>query len=87
LQASEAAAHTDTGIDEAWEQKKAAEAAILAHRSASLPGIALKLRVLARWMDVENAECANHDGMRTNPLVFDEVMLASALAGVERLAG
>jgi hypothetical protein len=62
LQANEAAAHSDIGIDEAWEQKEAAEAAIFAQASPSLAGITLKLRVIAWWMDADNATCANHDG-------------------------
>jgi hypothetical protein len=53
---------------------------------SSLAGVALKLRVLVWWMDVDNAECANRDGVRTNPLGPDEIMLQSTLADVVRLA-
>lgn len=34
-----------------------------------------------------NAECANHDGLRTNELEFDEKIIASALADAERIIG
>jgi hypothetical protein len=81
------AARTDTGTAEAWDQKGAAEAAIFAQSTPSLAGIALKLRVIAWWLDCDNAVCANRDGVRTNPLEPDEERLQGVLADVERLAG
>jgi hypothetical protein len=43
--------------------------------------------MLAWHMNVEHAECANRDGVRTNELEPDEKIIASALADDERLAG
>jgi hypothetical protein len=85
LRANEVAADTDIGTDEAWDQKEAAEAAIFAQASPSLAGIALKLRVIAWQLDVDNGYCANLDGVRTTALEPEEVMAQSALADVERL--
>jgi hypothetical protein len=53
----------------------------------SLAGIALKLRALLWSMNVQHAECANRDGVRTSELTYDEQIIASALADAERLAG
>ena len=71
----------------AWEEGRGVEAEIFALPQSSLALVALKLRVLAEVLNIERAECPNRDGVRVNPLDFDEEMLASALADVERLAG
>lgn len=71
----------------AYYEITAVEAEIFALPQSSLALVALKLRVLATWMAIEQGNCANYDGVRTSPLEFDEEMLASTLADVERLAG
>jgi len=38
-------------------------------------------------MNVENAECSNHDGVRINELAPNERSVASALADAERIFG
>ena len=58
LQKNETAAHSMKDEDEASTAKEAVEAEILAQPESSLAGIALKLRVLAWWMDADNARCA-----------------------------
>ena len=59
----------------------------LAHAEPTIAGTAATLRMLAWPMNVEDAECANRDGVRTNELEPDEKILASALADAERIAG
>jgi hypothetical protein len=53
----------------------------------TVAGVALKLRILAWQMNVECADCANHDGVRTNELEPNELIVASALADADHLAG
>jgi hypothetical protein len=77
----------DKRADRLWTERKIIEAKILVHAEPTVDGIAAKLRMLAWSMNVENAECANRDGVRTNELTDDEQTIASALADAERLAG
>jgi hypothetical protein len=69
-----------------WEQRDEIERQAFA-LEPSLAGIAFRLRAMLWHMDVEHATCANHDGIRTNPLTDDEQTITIALAEIERLAG
>jgi cell division septum initiation protein DivIVA len=71
-----------------WEERNEIETQLETETAApALAGIALKLRAVAWHMNVENAECANHDGVRTNELDSNEKIIASALADAERIMG
>lgn len=61
------------------------EALVQAITEPTVAGIALKLRILAWQMNIEKAEYANRDGVRTNDLDVDEEAVASALADAMRL--
>ena len=77
----------DARRERAWNDRRPVEARIMAIAEPSIGGIVLKLRIAAWWMNVANAECANCDGVRTNPLDHDEAIVVQALAEAERLAG
>jgi len=70
-----------------WDELLVLEPRILAMAAPTVAGIAVKLRVAMWHMNIDNADCANHDGIRTNELAYDEEIIASALADAERLAG
>jgi hypothetical protein len=52
----------------------------------SLACIAFRRRAMLWSMNVEYAECANGDGVRTNELTRYEQTIASAVAEIERIA-
>jgi len=56
-------------------------------RGASLVGIILKLRIVARHMNNELACCENYDGVRTNDLEPNEIEIAGVIDDAEQLAG
>jgi hypothetical protein len=70
-----------------WAEQAPIEERILALAEPTIAAIVLKLRVVAWHMNVTNADCVNHDGVRTNELEPDEAMVVSALAVAEQLAG
>jgi hypothetical protein len=69
------------------KEREGIAAKIFAHAEPTIAGISAKLRMLAWHMNLEHAECANHDGVRTNELEPDEKIIASALADAGRIAG
>jgi hypothetical protein len=75
----------DEMVETLWERRDEIERQASA-LEPSLAGIAFKLRATLWSMNVEHAECANHDGVRTNELTRDEQTIASALAEIERIA-
>jgi hypothetical protein len=77
----------DERVDRLWSERDEIERQIFAIAEPTVAGIALKLRILAWTMNVENARCANHDGVRTKELEPDEKIIASALVDANRLAG
>jgi hypothetical protein len=68
-----------------WAERAQIEARIFAHPEPSLGSVAIKLRMVAWSMNVQESEYANHDGVRTNELAEDEKTIAGALADAERL--
>jgi hypothetical protein len=68
-----------------WERRNEIERQASA-LEPSLAGIAFKLRAMLWSMNVELAECANGDGVRTNELTDDEKIIASALADADKIA-
>jgi len=77
----------DERVDRLWKKREGIAAKIFAHAEPTIAGISAKLRMLAWQMNVEHAECANHDGVRTNELEPDEKIIARALADAGRIAG
>jgi hypothetical protein len=70
---------------QAFEELNAVETEVFALPQCSLARVVLKLRVLASWLANDKGDWDH--GVRTGPLNYDERMLASALADMERLAG
>lgn len=75
----------DARRDRLWDEREAIEKEALLVSRPSLVGLLLKLRAVARSLNIECAFCANHDGERTNELTENEILIASAIADTERL--
>jgi hypothetical protein len=77
----------DARRDELWDEMTEVEERLLALPVSTVGHIAAKLRIMSWHMNAANSHCDNHDGVRTNELEPDEVLIIALIADAERLAG